>query len=201
MQLQWKDNEVTVFIPADKVLDFAVELEELLSKPVAPVAALRRAVGRLGWAATVLPHAKWAVARMWGALADKEKAAQPGLKRSRGGDFTHLIHTCRFAAAAGWLAAFWRGRQGPLVRKHSLERRRATATVEIVTDASPFGLGGYVTVQGQIFQWFSEPLTAGDAERFRLELGAPDGQCTWEALAFCWPFPCGLSMPAAARPS
>ena len=52
-----------------------------------------------------------------------------------------------------------------------------------MTDASPLGLGGYVTVQGQIFQWFSEPLTAGDAERFRLELGAPDCQCTWEALA------------------
>ena len=93
-----------------------------------------------------------------------------------------LVHTVRLVAAAGWLATFWRGLGGPLVR-HFGRQKEARARLEIATDASPWGVGGLVMVNGAVAGWFSDELVKADEERFGFPLGAPDGQCTWEALA------------------
>ena len=57
--------------------------------------------------------------------------------------------------------------------------------LEIVTDASPWGWGGYLEAVGQntILQYFSSPLDSLDTDRFGVEIGSPDGQQYWEALS------------------
>ena len=53
----------------------------------------------------------------------------------------------------------------------------------IAVDASPWGLGGVLYVNGVCVAWFSSALTAEDERRFGYKLGDHRGQQTWEALA------------------
>ena len=59
------------------------------------------------------------------------------------------------------------------------------AMLELVFDASPWGLGGFLTdvATGQILQFFADSLTEQDATRFGKPLGEASGQQCWEALA------------------
>ena len=189
VQIGWNWDGSDFFIPHAKTLELAEELEALIAGPVAKLADLRRVTGRNSWATSLLRHARWAVARFWAVLADKEResavARTPGTakrKRANGGTMDALVHTVRLVAAAGWLAAFWRGLGGPLVR-HFGRQKEARARLEIATDASPWGVGGLVVVNGAVAGWFSDTLSPADEERLGFLIGAPDGQCTWEALA------------------
>jgi hypothetical protein len=55
--------------------------------------------------------------------------------------------------------------------------------VEVITDASPWGLGGVLRVNGIILQYFASQLTADDSRILGHELGTSCGQQTWECLA------------------
>ena len=57
------------------------------------------------------------------------------------------------------------------------------AQLEVGTDASPMGLGGWLAVNGKIAKFFSSPLTDEDARLYGHELGSCVGQQTWECLA------------------
>ena len=60
---------------------------------------------------------------------------------------------------------------------------RTGTIVEIGTDASPWGLGGWLSVIGVIAQYFASPLTQEDSDKFGLPLADVCGQQVWEALA------------------
>ena len=57
--------------------------------------------------------------------------------------------------------------------------------MEVVIDASPWGLGGYLEAvsQSTILQYFASPLDELDTSRFSVEIGEAAGQQYWEALA------------------
>ena len=65
----------------------------------------------------------------------------------------------------------------------SSDSSRAETVVEIGTDASPWGLGGWLSVNGVITQYFASPLTKEDSDKFGLPLADACGQQVWEALA------------------
>ena len=54
--------------------------------------------------------------------------------------------------------------------------------VELVLDASPWGLGGVLVIDGIPIEYFSSPLTADDERNLRLTIGSCNGQQTVEAL-------------------
>ena len=54
--------------------------------------------------------------------------------------------------------------------------------VEIGTDASPWGLGGWLAIDGVITQYFASQLTQADSENFAIPLADACGQQVWEAL-------------------
>ncbi len=54
--------------------------------------------------------------------------------------------------------------------------------VRIVGDASPWGLGAYLLVDGSVASWYSCPLTPQDGEVLRTPVGSSSGQQVWEAL-------------------
>ena len=72
----------------------------------------------------------------------------------------------------------------PLMRFYSLDAylRRGTI-VEIGTDASPYGMGGWIMVDGVIKHFFSCPISDHDVEIFDMPRGTADGQQLWECLA------------------
>ena len=55
--------------------------------------------------------------------------------------------------------------------------------IEIGTDASPWGLGGWMAVNDTIVKYFYCPIHDFDIELFRLVLGACEGQQTLECLS------------------
>ena len=54
---------------------------------------------------------------------------------------------------------------------------------EIGTDASPWGLGGWLAVDGRISHYCSCPLTDDDAAVFGIPSSTADGQQLWGCLA------------------
>ena len=57
------------------------------------------------------------------------------------------------------------------------------AQMEVGTDASPYGIRGWLSLNGNIVRYFAAALTDDDATIYGHALGHSDGQQTWEALA------------------
>ena len=71
-----------------------------------------------------------------------------------------------------------------LARFFSLEvYNRQGTTVEICTDASPLGLGGWLATKGKVTQFFACPITQEDVDRFGSPVGSTGGVQLWERLA------------------
>ena len=84
----------------------------------------------------------------------------------------------------GWFSTFFLGNGASVERFFSLDAfNRVGTVVEIGTDASPWGLGGWLSVNGVITQYFASPLTQDDSDKFKLPLADACGQQVWEALA------------------
>ena len=82
-----------------------------------------------------------------------------------------------------WIVAYWGSSAAPL--KRVLSGTPAVSSLEMVIDACPWGLGGYLvsTSTDTILEYFASPLTQLDLDRFKMKLGDAAGQQIWEALA------------------
>ena len=82
------------------------------------------------------------------------------------------------------MCAFVRGRVGTITREFNLDSyMNLGKQVELVTDASPWGLGGYVTVDRQVKEFYQSELDENDFANFGHAKGDCRGQQAWEALA------------------
>ena len=93
------------------------------------------------------------------------------------------IPTVRFAHTLEWLVAFMGKQCGSIRREFSVQQRRTPFGVCITTDASPWGYGGFISLQGVVFGWFSEPISAEDIARFDIVIGEAKFQALLENLA------------------
>ena len=83
-----------------------------------------------------------------------------------------------------WFDTFFSGNGASIERFFSLDAfNRVGAVVEIGTDASPWGLGGWLSIDGSITQYFASPLTKDDSDKYGILLADAMGQQVWEALA------------------
>ena len=60
---------------------------------------------------------------------------------------------------------------------------RTGTFIEIGTDASPWGMGGWLTIGGQFKHYFVWPISPEDFALFGVETGTAEGQQIWECLA------------------
>ena len=83
-----------------------------------------------------------------------------------------------------WLQAFFREELEGVVRHFDVaEFLGAGAQMEVGTDASPYGIGGWLALNGVILHYFAAPITNEDTALFGHRFGHCEGQQTWEALA------------------
>ena len=83
-----------------------------------------------------------------------------------------------------WFQAFFGNERDQLCRIFTLEaNQRSGAQVEIGTDASPWGLGGWIAIDGKITEYFSLQITQQVVAKFGHEIGPAYGQQSWECLA------------------
>ena len=89
------------------------------------------------------------------------------------------IHT-----ALCWIKAFLSSEVGPLERVFELAPYlHSGLLIEFVLDASPWGIGGILTVNGHISEYMYEAIPTDVAELLSAKIGSSDSQQVFEALA------------------
>jgi len=95
----------------------------------------------------------------------------------------NCVWTKQISHTLAFLLAFLEGKTGSIRRTYSLSAYLCEGTrVSVKLDASPWGLGAILLLDGSPHSWFSSPLTAEDSELFGHEIGDCSGQQTWECL-------------------
>ena len=124
--------------------------------------------------ATILYTWRPFVYMLYGAMYSKPS---PGLPE-------HLRYRCQIDPPLTWIKAFLSGKRADVVKVYDVDShfRRGTR-VDIVTDASPFGLGAVLAIDGVPVEYFGIPTTAEDAQQMGLELTyTSECQQAFEAL-------------------
>jgi hypothetical protein len=125
--------------------------------------------GRSGWVAGLVPRMTPFISCMWASMA--------AAKRNQ----DSMVPVACMRSGLQWLQAFLERRRGSLKQVYG----SAWATclmVGITCDASPWGYGAWLSVQGVPHQWLAGAWTKDDCKRMKLEIGSCKGQAVWEAL-------------------
>ena len=96
-----------------------------------------------------------------------------------------LIEHEQIVTTLRWFRAFFNRGGTRIERFFSTEAyERSGPVVEIGTDASPWGMGGWLSIDGIITKFFACKLSVDDARIFDEKLdGSCTGQQLWECLA------------------
>ena len=122
--------------------------------------ALASLAGGLSFVAGLVPHLR-PFLDSFGGITNDGASAHSG----------RLIHVRRIEKALQWVAALLGEREVPLVRIFKVAHPEVTA--EITTDASPWGLGGVLRLNGNIAGAFAEQLSAEVLNKFNAVKGDP----------------------------
>ncbi|CAE7663019.1 Eef2k, partial [Symbiodinium necroappetens] len=137
---------------------------------------LRSYAGALSFVAGLVPHPPPFLATFWAALSrhDVTNEGKP-LRRTR-----HLIHVKRVSPALRWVRALLSGRT-------TIERvfyaDPPHSDLEIVTDASPWGMGAIRRVGGKPTGYYYTHIPDTVLHKFKAERGLPKYNTLWEGLA------------------
>ena len=83
-----------------------------------------------------------------------------------------------------WLLAFFRNEAETIQRVYRVQTYFGHGLqIRMVTDASPWGLGGYLLVNTTPLAYFTSAITELDEQILGVEVGRPEGQQVLEALA------------------
>ena len=126
--------------------------------------------GGLSFVAGLVPHLR-PFLDSFGGITNDGASAHSG----------RLIHVRRIEKALQWVAALLGEREVPLVRIFKVAHPEVTA--EITTDASPWGLGGVLRLNGNIAGAFAEQLSTEVLNKFNAVKGDPKHTTLWEGLA------------------
>lgn len=139
-------------------IKFATETKELLqswsnNRGYAAVRELRVAAGKAAWLEGVLPRARWLTTVFYAVLTDtlkeeekeKEKEPAPGARNRRG-----LFPVKRLELARQWAIKFLDAAMKRPLRRINLRAGEGADIRLIMTDASPEGLGGLLSINGRV---------------------------------------------------
>ena len=153
--------------------DIKSDLQKFMKSNVIANDALLTFVSRLNFAAGLLVILRPFLQSLWAALNAKDETTPPG-----------TTWTKRVKHALSWLNAFFQGDVAGLQRHLSLEAyTRQGDIIEVGTDASPWGMGGWISVNGSIIEDYSSPISNDDTQILEFAVGDSDGQQIWEALS------------------
>ena len=112
---------------------------------------------------------------LWAALSCNEKAT---------GAPANTIWRKQILQSLVWFEALFLHHPLLIERRFTVAAYLRVGTyIEIGTDASPWGMGGWLQVDGRIKEYFGCAVTPDDVAMYGLATGTPDGQQVWECLA------------------
>jgi hypothetical protein len=157
------------------VADICDDLKRFKSLNLITKKELHSLVGKLSHAAGLLLIMRPFLEPLWAALSSDEKAT--GAPRN-------TIWRKQILQSLIWFEALFLHHPLLIERRFTIAAYLRVGTyVEIGTDASPWGMGGWLQVDGRIKEYFSCAVTPDDVEMYGIPTGTPDGQQVWECLA------------------
>jgi len=145
-------------------------------------------LGKCGRLAFLVPACRPWVTALWGALAGSRAAAEESRKHPEAPRGCHAAR--RFAVAARWLRVLLvppvSAASPPLLPLETYVVADAPAISHagpaIQVDASPWGGGAALVIDGAFVEHAAITWSSVTAARFKVALGSPKGQTTWEYL-------------------
>ena len=167
--MQCQATGILVTVKDSIIKDILMDLTEMLRTNVIAHKCLQSTVGKLNHAAGLLVILRPFMETLWAAL-NKPWTAHPG-----------CVSRKQVLPALTWFHAFFTQQGAHLERFFSLSAfNRQGDKVEIGTDASPWGLGGWISLNGKVLEFFACPVTQADVDRYGHPIGSADGQQIWE---------------------
>ena len=167
--LEIHTDSITAEIKQSIISDICDDLQKILRSNLVARKVLHSLVGKLNHAAGLLVVMRPYLEPLWAAL-------YKGIRTKT------QIWTKQILVELQWFQALFTGGDIPIMRTFTLSAYLRTGTlIQIGTDASPWGLGGWLSVGGRLTHFFSCPVTADDHRILRVK--GKDGQQVWECLA------------------
>ena len=133
---------------------------------------VRSFVGRANHAAGLLVTLRPFLQSIWASLA------------SDGCEVHNSIWRKQIQHSLSWLSAFLKAEVPGMLRRFTQdEYLQKGPAIEIGTDASPYGMGGWLAAEGHIVKYFACPVSTDDLQIFGIEKDSCSGQQLLEALA------------------
>ena len=165
---------ITVSLKKEIEDDVKVLTSKMLALNVVPAKSLRSYAGKISHIASVLSTWRPFLQEVWAALKDCSSSNAP----------LNCIWVRQFVSALKWFDAFFSGSAGSTSRDYPLYVHLGQGDhIEINLDASPWGLGGYLEINGRILHYFISKVTVEEALLLGQVIGEASSQQTFEALA------------------
>ena len=156
----------------------AVIIECMLTLNVIPVKDVRSLAGKAMNVATVIYVWRPFLRSLWTAIASLNKLSD------NSGLPVGCVWRKQIVSALMWLRAFLKEEQGEISRHFDWDNFFGMApALEITTDASPWGIGGWISMNNVPIAYYSDSITAFDEEILGHTAGTCEGQQTFESLA------------------
>ena len=169
-----KDGKVTVTGKTELMQEILEATEAHQKVNVISVRDLQKYVGKANYVAGVVDTWRPFLTDLWAVINSCGPESRPN----------NCVWTKQWAHVTAWFLAFYRGEVGALTREYRVSHYFGRAIkMRIVTDASPWGIGGFLAMNNTPIAYFSDALCDFDLELAEAERGSPDGQQVWESLA------------------
>ena len=166
------ERRVEATIPLAKITELLSIISEMLGVNVVTVKALRSFAGKAMNIASLLVVWRPFLAPCWAALSQTQSNAP-----------LNTVWVKQFRLTLLWLQEFLEGRSGAIVRVFDVETFfNHGDRLQITADASIYGLGAWLTVNGVITSWFAVAVEPLDMQVLQRQFHHHESQQACEAL-------------------
>ena len=175
-ELEVLSDCIFVRISAEKVEELTAMTSEILRGNVVSAKVLQKYAGLANFFASVLYVWRPFLSELWAAIQAVDSSlcggAPPG-----------CVWTKMISPALLWISAFLRGRAGALEMEYRVTPfLNRGDSLRIVGDASVWGLGAYLMINGVIVEWYADRISEHDRSFLGVDEGDPRSQQVVEAL-------------------
>ena len=164
-------SEVIVKIPPEKADELRTTTARFLAANRIELKPLKRLAGQGSFLAGLVPQLRPFLGFLWAAIAQADTSA------------SKTVFTKQIRHGLLWLHAFASRQRGVLSRIYTVPNTAPLVMSQICTDASPWGIGAVLWIEGVPVAWLADSLQKEDLIRFEAKPGESAFNTYWEGLA------------------
>ena len=170
INFQLSNDALTMSLPVKYCEEVQAILKSWEGKGMAPVSDLRKLAGKLSWLSGILPRTRWIVAVCYRVLHERLRDIASGAEDQRrqnredARNKQHLFYVKQLEQPRVWMVKYLEVAALAPSRQFKLDINKYPKA-SIVTDASPYGLGALLLINGRVTRAMSSKITKEDAEQ------------------------------------